>query len=192
MCTAACCRAAAQPASKTAIHPPERQVGDTSTSGATIGAMTSPSWLSDHEQEVWRGLLAMNMQLDGRLRRSLVQRSGLSDAEYAVLVCLSEAPDGRLRAFELVKGLAWEKSRLSHQLRRMQARGLVERDECDTDRRGSFVVLTGAGRAAIEAAAPHHVADVRRWFFDALSPAQLDALLDVTSTVRAHLDAEGG
>ena len=154
--------------------------------------MTSPTWLSDHEQEVWRSILAMHMQLDGRLRRSLLQRTGLSDADYAVLVNLSEAPEGRMRAFELGRSLAWEKSRLSHQLRRMQGRGLVERDECDTDRRGSFVVLTGAGRAAIEAAAPHHVADVRRWFLDALSPAQLDALLDVTSTVLAHLDVEDG
>jgi DNA-binding MarR family transcriptional regulator len=74
----------------------------------------------------------------------------------------------------------------------MQGRGLVEKGACDTDRRGSFVVLTEAGRATIEAAAPHHVADVRRWFFDVLSPEQLDALLDVTSTVRAHLEAEDG
>jgi DNA-binding MarR family transcriptional regulator len=152
--------------------------------------MSSPSWLSEHEQEVWRGLMDMKMQLDGRLRRSLLQRSGLSDADYAVLVHLSEAPGGRLRAFQLVKGLAWEKSRLSHQLRRMEGRGLVGKGACDTDRRGSFVELTEAGRAAIEAAAPHHVADVRRWFLDALSPQQLDALLDVTSTIQAHLAAE--
>jgi DNA-binding MarR family transcriptional regulator len=154
--------------------------------------MTTPPWLDEREQEAWRGLVTMQFQLDSRLRRSLVRRSGLSDADYAVLVYLSEAPDGRLRAFELVNGLGWEKSRLSHQLRRMEGRGLVEKGACDTDRRGSFVVLTEAGRAAIEAAAPHHVADVRRWFFDALSPAQVDALLDVTSTVQAHLAADDG
>ena len=156
----------------------------------TIVVVTSPNWLDEREQEVWRGLMAMNMQLDSRLRRSLVQRSGLSDADYAILVYLSEAPEGRLRAFELVKGLGWEKSRLSHQLRRMEGRGLVGKGTCDTDRRGSFVVLTDAGRTAIEAAAPHHVADVRRWFFDPLSPEQLDALQEVTATVQAHLDAD--
>jgi DNA-binding MarR family transcriptional regulator len=145
------------------------------------------SWLTEHEHRAWRSMKGLQMQLDGRLRRSLVRHSGLSDADYAVVVILSEAPDTHLRVFELVAQLSWEKSRLSHQLRRMAARGLVARRECVTDRRGAFVELTDAGRAAIEGSAPQHVADVRRWFFDALSPAQIDALIDVTETVAAHL-----
>ncbi|MPY95070.1 MAG: MarR family transcriptional regulator [Acidimicrobiia bacterium] len=152
--------------------------------------MTTATWLDDREQQAWRGLLAMQAKLDGRLRRSLQRDSGLSDADYAVLVNLSEAPGGRLRVFELVAALDWEKSRLSHQLRRMEQRGLLEREGCETDRRGSFVVLTEPGRRAIEAAAPHHVNEVRRWFVDALTGAQLEALTEITAAVLANLGAD--
>ena len=130
----------------------------------------------------------MNAQLMGRLRRSLLQTSGLSDSDYEVLVQLSEAPDHRLRSYQLVAALQWEKSRLSHHLRRMEARGLVEREGCDTDRRGAFVVLTPAGRKSIEEAAPDHVDEVRRAFIDALTPAQLDALAGITEAVVTRLD----
>jgi DNA-binding MarR family transcriptional regulator len=153
--------------------------------------MADPIWLSEREQRAWRGFVAMRTRLEGRLRRSLQEHAGLSDADYAVLVTLSEAPDGRVRPFELGTALEWEKSRLSHQLRRMQARGLVAREQCPTDRRGSVVVLTRAGRAAIEAAAPRHAADVRRWFVDALTPSQLDGLTEITSTVVTHLETTG-
>lgn len=151
-----------------------------------------PRWLDEREQAAWRGLVQVNQQLMARLNRSLTATSGMSDGDYAVLVALSEAPDHRLRAFELARSLTWEKSRLSHQLTRMERRGLVRREECTTDARGAFVAITEAGRSAIEAAAPRHVEDVRRWFVDALSPAQLDAMADLTATVLAHLaeDAE--
>ena len=150
-------------------------------------AEAGPQWLDDREQRAWRGLLTMQAQLAGRLRRSLQRDAGLSDADYQVLVELSEAPTCRLRVFELVRALQWEKSRVSHHLRRMEERGLVERAECPTDGRGAFVVLTPTGRAAIEAAAPRHVAEVRRAFLDVLSPPQLDALGDITSAVLANL-----
>jgi DNA-binding MarR family transcriptional regulator len=147
-------------------------------------------WLTEREQKAWRGLLVMQMQLDGRLRRSLQDHANLSDADYAVLVNLSEAPGDRLRSFELGATLAWEKSRLSHQLRRMQQRGLVTREECPTDRRGAFAVLTKAGRAAVESAAPQHAADVRHWFLDAVTREQLDALTEISGAVLAHLAAD--
>jgi DNA-binding MarR family transcriptional regulator len=153
----------------------------------TSASVGTAGWLDDREQRAWRGLLAMSAALDSRLGRSLQQRSGLSHADYAVLVALSESSRGRLRAFELVAELEWEKSRLSHQLRRMEDRGLLVREECETDRRGAFVVLSPAGRAAIEEAAPSHVADVRRWFVDALTPAQLDALAQISEAVLARL-----
>lgn len=147
-------------------------------------------WLDEREQRAWRGLLALQTQVGGRLRRALLRDSGLSDADYEVLVNLSEAPDGRLRVFELAAALQWERSRVSHHLRRMEQRGLVERAGCETDGRGAFVVLTDAGRAAIEAAAPQHVAEVRRSFIDLLSPAQLDALAGISAVVLARLSDE--
>ena len=146
-----------------------------------------PGWLTDDEQRAWRGLLQMSAQLDARLNRDLQQTGGLSLADYDVLVALSEAPDGRLRVFEIARALCWEQSRLSHHLARMQKRGLVVREECRSDRRGAFAVLTQEGRAAIEEAAPAHVATVRELVFDGLTADQVSALDDLTSTVLERL-----
>jgi DNA-binding MarR family transcriptional regulator len=150
--------------------------------------VAEPRWLSDDEQRVWRSFQHAHSLLSRRLADSLAEQAGISEADYTVLVSLSEAPEGRLRARDLGADLGWEKSRLSHHLTRMGGRGLVERQECDTDARGADVVLTSAGRAAIEGAAPHHVEDVRRWFVDAVSPAQLKALGVACEAILAKLD----
>ena len=146
-------------------------------------------WLTAEEQRAWRGLLRMTSQLNARMNRQLQDEYGISLADYDVLVVLSEAPAGRLRVFEIADALAWEQSRVSHQLARMQRRGLVGREECATDARGAFVVLTRAGRAAIEQAAPAHVETVRQLVFDGLSPGQLAALTAVTAGVLERLQA---
>jgi DNA-binding MarR family transcriptional regulator len=100
---------------------------------------------------------------------------------------LTEAPEGRLRVFEIASALAWEQSRVSHQLARMKRRGLIGRQECPSDARGAFVVLTETGRAAIERAAPAHVETVRQLVFDGLSHDQLAALTAVTERVLDRL-----
>ena len=148
-----------------------------------------PQWLTDDEQRAWRGLLQMTSRLDARLNRDLQQSSGLSLADYDVLVLLTEAPDGRRRVFEVAEDLQWEQSRLSHHLARMQRRGLVAREECTTDRRGAFVVLTDAGRDAIEKAAPGHVDTVRQLVFDGLSEEQVAMLQSFVGRVLARLRA---
>ncbi|WP_409330587.1 MarR family winged helix-turn-helix transcriptional regulator [Trujillonella humicola] len=144
-------------------------------------------WLDEHEQRAWRGLLRMTSRLDARLNRELQRTSGLSLADYDVLVLLSETEGGRMRVFEVVEALQWEQSRLSHHLARMQRRGLVAREECSTDRRGAFVVLGEAGRDAIERAAPAHVEVVRRLVFDGLTEQQVAALDVIATTVLARL-----
>jgi DNA-binding MarR family transcriptional regulator len=146
-----------------------------------------PQWLTDDEQRAWRGLLQMTSRLDARLNRDLQQSSGLSLADYDVLVLLTEASDGRLRVFEMADDLQWEQSRLSHHLARMERRGLVAREECTTDRRGAFVVLTSAGRTAIEKAAPAHVATVRKVVFDGLSAEQVVSLESTVNQVLSRL-----
>lgn len=153
--------------------------------------MTSPRWLSDQQQRSWRAFNQAQVQLGRRLSGLLAEHADLSDADYAVLVCLSEAPDERVRARDISADLGWEKSRLSHHLTRMERRGLVERRDCETDARGADVVLTAAGRAAIEAAAPQHVEDVRTWFIDALTPAQLECLGSACEAIVANLDDAG-
>ncbi len=150
---------------------------------------TAANWLTADEQRAWRAFLHMHMRLTARLNRDLIEHSNISDADYAVLVNLSEAADGRMRAFELGTAMLWEKSRLSHQLTRMERRGLVRREECATDGRGAFVALTDRGRATIRAAAPDHVDAVRRFFVDLLTPAQLAALTKISTAVVAKLDS---
>jgi DNA-binding MarR family transcriptional regulator len=100
----------------------------------------------------------------------------MSAADYAVMVPLSEAPNGQLRTKDLGIALGWDRSRTSHQVTRMVKRGLVFREFCEDDARGSVVGLTPAGRTAIEKAAPNHVALVRQLFFDPLTDGELDAL----------------
>jgi DNA-binding MarR family transcriptional regulator len=148
-------------------------------------------WLDEREQRTWRGFIETHSRLMAHLSRHLQRDTGLSEGDYAVLVNLSETPDERLRAFELGRAMQWEKSRLSHHLTRMATRGLVAREECASDGRGAYVVLTTAGRAAIEAAAPLHVQEVRRLFIDALSGDQLEALADISDALRRRLDAAG-
>ena len=138
--------------------------------------MGEPRWLDKREARVWRAVIGLQQKLLPELERQLIRDAGLSGADYALLVPLSEAPDGLLRARELGRMVGWERSRLSHQLARMEKRGLVAREECSEDARGLMVRLTDAGRAAITSGAPTHVAAVRRHFFDPLTDAELDVL----------------
>lgn len=129
----------------------------------------SGEWLDPDEQRTWRTYLRMSALLPAHLGRQLQRDSGLSLPEYAVLVSLSEAPGQRLRPYQLCEALNWEQSRLSHQLTRMQKRGLVAREECAADGRGAFVILQADGATALESAAPGHVATVRDTIFSRLT-----------------------
>ncbi len=149
-------------------------------------------WLDESEQRVWRSFLSASQRLDAHLARHLQAHADLSLADYGVLVTLSESAEGRLRAFALGRSLEWEKSRLSHHLTRMERRGLVAREGCGTDRRGAFVVLTPAGRTALEAAAPAHVEAVRAAVFDRLTAEQAQRLGEACDVLLAGLDADSG
>ncbi|HEX2155340.1 MAG TPA: MarR family transcriptional regulator [Acidimicrobiia bacterium] len=150
--------------------------------------MSEVRWLDETESRAWRGYQAMTDQVTALLQQSMMRQSGLSLSDYAVLVYLSESED-RLRAYELGAALRWEKSRLSHHLRRMEKRGLITRQTCETDGRGLWIVLTARGRQAIEEAAPVHVSDVRRYIIDQLNPSQLEALAEITEKVLGGLPA---
>ena len=149
-------------------------------------------WLDQREAHVWQAYRDLQRELRNALDRQLVRDAGLSAAEYALLVPLSEAPGGRLRARDLGGMVGWDRSRISHQLSRMEQRGFVTREPCPDDARGSIVRLTPAGRSAIEAAAPNHVATVRRLFLDPLSDNELDTLATLFDRLLAGLaDTEG-
>lgn len=153
--------------------------------------MPGTRWLTEREQHAWRALQLMQMRLEAALARQLASDSELSYPDYVVLVALTDDPAGRRRPSELADLLWWERSRLSHQVTRMAARGLVRRERCASDGRGSYVAVTAKGRRAIAAAAPGHVAAVRRWFVDRLTPKELDTVRAVAEKVLAGLDAEG-
>ncbi|GAA4903102.1 transcriptional regulator, MarR family [Stackebrandtia albiflava] len=154
--------------------------------------MTEPRWLDDREQCAWRAYQHMQRDLAAALERQLTRDSALSGADYELLVVLSETEGHRLRARELRNAVRWDRSRLAHQVRRMENRGLLRRTECETDARGTMVELTDAGRAAIEAAAPGHVETVRRYFVDLLDAEETATLRAVAERVvrRIHADDE--
>jgi DNA-binding MarR family transcriptional regulator len=154
--------------------------------------MAKPRWLDEREARLWRTWLRLYQELSSVLEEQITRDGGLSGADYAVLVRLSESPDGMLRARELGREILWDRSRLSHHVGRMEKRGLVAREECTEDARGAMVRLTDAGRAAIEAAAPGHVAATRRFFFDLLSDHEVDELTAVFDRVLANLGCGTG
>jgi DNA-binding MarR family transcriptional regulator len=120
-----------------------------------------------------------------------MQESGLSGADSEILAVLSALDGDRVRACDLCKALGWEKSRVSHQLQRMETDGLISREPNPDDARSILVCLLPAGLAAIEKAAPGHVADVRRNFIDLLTPTELGRLATLNERVLHHLATNG-
>ncbi|MFF5653584.1 MarR family winged helix-turn-helix transcriptional regulator [Streptomyces collinus] len=147
-------------------------------------------WLTPEEQRAWRGFVRLHERLGGRLGRLLQSESKVSPADYAVLVHLTDSPEGRQRHQDLARALEWEKSRMSHHIARMAGRGMVVREECPEDGRGAFVVITDAGREAIEAAAPRHVEAVRELFLDHVTPAELRVLTEISERVIRRMDED--
>ncbi|MDA4107806.1 MarR family transcriptional regulator [Mycobacterium holsaticum DSM 44478] len=145
-----------------------------------------PNWLSPAEGRAWQAFVYAHQQLEAHLSRRL-QQSGLSGADYEVLAALSAHAGGRMSARDLSTALSWEKSRLSHQARRMQKDGLIVREPNPDDARSTMVCLLPAGRAAIEKAAPGHVEEVRRNFIDLFTPAELDTLATLNERILQHL-----
>ena len=151
---------------------------------------TEPDWLDPREDRAWRAFMHARPRLAMRLRRHLLEDSGLDEADYEILAVLSEHPTGRMTAQELCALLQWEKSRLSHQVRGMQEQGLIARESNPADARSTMIRLLPAGRRAIEDAAPQHVHNVRRHFIDLLTPAELDTLAALNERVLRHLAEE--
>lgn len=167
------------------------EVYDTSRALVDLSCMSdAPQWLSPAEQDAWRPFIRLHQKLTPRLARDLQAHAKLSGPDFEILVALTDAPHGRQRFQELAKAIEWEQSRLSHQITRMTHRGLVTREECPDDGRGAFVAITPTGRTTIEAAAPHHVATVRRLVIDALTPDELATLARISNRILQQLDNE--
>lgn len=144
--------------------------------------------MDEDEQRVWRAYLEGSNLLWERLVRELGEaEGGLAMTEYELLVRLSESPGWSLRMSDLAGELVHSRSRLTHTISRMEARGLVRRDACPSDRRGVLAVMTDAGHAALVAAAPVHVTGVREHLFDQLAPEEVAVLGRVMERLGATL-----
>ncbi len=140
-------------------------------------------WLNPTEDRAWRGLRRLQALPLAEISRDLTRDSGLSDPDYDVLSNLSEHPVGRCRFARLADMTGWTSSRLSHHAARMEQRGLIERHECAGDQRGTDLVLTAEGWAALRVAAPLHLESVRRHVFDRLTTTQVQALADIVDAL---------
>ncbi len=140
-------------------------------------------WLDGVETRAWRSFLTASGRLLQRLDEELVAATGLALADYEVLAMLSHSPDGQMRMAALADCVLISPSGLTRRLDRLTQEGLVDRSVCPTDRRGVFAVLTAEGRRRLEAAAPVHVAGVRRYFLDGLDRRQLGVVARAMTSV---------
>ncbi|PRX47948.1 DNA-binding MarR family transcriptional regulator [Prauserella shujinwangii] len=148
---------------------------------------SEPRWLSETEMLAWRSYIVSTLRLRQRLHRELVEEHDVSLIDYEVMVCLSSRPDRRMRMTELASMLGSTKSRLSHQVGRMEAAGYVRRGRDPEDKRGVTAELTEQGAELLVRAAPRHVAGVREHLIDLLTPEEQVTLGTAFSRVLAHL-----
>jgi DNA-binding MarR family transcriptional regulator len=154
--------------------------------GDTTGAAARPR-MTGAELATWRALIDTTAELRKILGAQLLQESNLSSADYQVLLALTEADGGGMRSSELAASIDWERSRLSHHLGRMERRGLIRRDDCPTDSRGSEISLTDDGARMFRASTAPHMRAIKHHFADALTPEQFVALADILRALREHL-----
>jgi DNA-binding MarR family transcriptional regulator len=144
---------------------------------------TIPNRLTDLELAAWRGMLDTTMQLRRNLHQVIAEASGLSEADFVVLLALVESPTESVRASDLAEQIDWDRSRLSHHLGRMQTRGLIERKQCETDSRGTELNITSAGRQAMREATGPHFAELKKLFANKLTEAQLTQLVEISQAL---------
>ncbi|GHF96516.1 MarR family winged helix-turn-helix transcriptional regulator [Streptomyces thermodiastaticus] len=147
----------------------------------------APRWLSAEEQRVWRAYLHATTLLEDHLDRQLQRDAGMPHIYYGLLVQLGEAPRRRLRMTELAKNMKITRSRLSHAVARLEKNGWVRREDCPSDKRGQFAVLTDEGHEVLRRTAPGHVAAVRQALFDRLTPEQQQSLGEIMRIVAEGL-----
>jgi DNA-binding MarR family transcriptional regulator len=143
--------------------------------------------LNDPVIEAWTRLQRMHVRLTDRINREINRETGLSQADFEILCALIQQPDTPVRALALRCGLEWEKSRLSHQLRRMEQRGLVTRETCEEDGRSVIVRVTVTGRSLAEAARCRYVSALHEHFAGTLTADQVAALDEVSTTILEKL-----
>lgn len=144
-------------------------------------------WLNEREMGAWRSYMVATLMLRHRLHREMVDAHGISLADYEVLVCLSWEDDHRLRMSELAETTGSSKSRLTHQVRRLEREGLLRRESDPADRRGVVAAMTQQGLDLLRTAAPTHVTGAREHLVNHLTPGEQNILATVFSRLHTHL-----
>ena len=147
-------------------------------------------WLTAGEQLAWRTFLTACQTLFSTIDAQLLRDSDIPHGYYEILVRLSETPGRALRMTQLAEASTSSKSRLSHAVARLEERGWVRRADCPTDRRGQIAQLTDEGFAALAAAAPGHVDQVRRSLIDRLTPEQVEQLREISAAIIEGTDPD--
>ena len=140
-----------------------------------------PRWLTSAERDAWMNLAQVLMVLPTALDQQLREDAGIPHAYYQILVALSGQPDRAIRMTHLARLSGTTTTRLSHAVSTLEQRGWVSRHPCPDDKRGQIARLTDTGMAVLEAAAPGHVAEVRRLVFDHLTDEDVTRLRDITA-----------
>lgn len=140
----------------------------------------------------WRAFHKLRGQLLPHLSKKIHKNTGLTPSEFFLLITLIDSPTASLHSSEIAEKLDWEKSRVSHQISRMEERGLLTRSVCESDARSCLVEVSASGRKYLKKALPNHFLDVKHCFADLLTPAQMDTLIDISKIVTAHLHDEHG
>ncbi|MCQ9134337.1 MULTISPECIES: MarR family transcriptional regulator [Streptomyces] len=148
-------------------------------------------WLTPEEQRAWRAYVAGYLLLEDAIDRQLQQDAGMPHPYYSILANLSETPERRLRMTDLAERLKITRSRLTYAVSRLEKDGLVRREECRWDKRGSVAALTDEGMAVLRDAAPGHVATVRAALFDRLTPEQVGQLEEIFTQVARGFQGDG-
>ncbi len=148
-------------------------------------------WLTPEEQRAWRAYIAAAALVEDALDRQLQQEAGMPHLYYSILATLSEAPERRLRMTDLAERLKITRSRLTYAVSRLEKDGLVRREDCRWDKRGSIATLTEQGMRMLERAAPGHVETVRSLLFDRLTPAQVGQLEEIFTAIGAGFQGDG-
>ncbi|HEY4018494.1 MAG TPA: MarR family transcriptional regulator [Pseudonocardiaceae bacterium] len=154
--------------------------------------MTEPRWLSRTEQAAWMNFLHSGVLLNRVIDHQLKEDSGLSHVQYAVLARLVEQPSGEIRMSQLAGTLNTSKSGLTYQIGQLEKGGLVQRKPDPDDVRGVIAVVTEEGRRRQAQAAPGHVAVVRDYLIDMLTPEQISVLAEGLGGVYRRLHAADG
>ncbi|WP_210576541.1 MarR family winged helix-turn-helix transcriptional regulator [Streptomyces sp. GESEQ-4] len=157
------------------------------TSAEDAPAAEEPRWLTADEQRTWRFYLHATTLLEDHLDRQLQRDAGMPHIYYGLLVALAESPDRRLRMTELAMNAKITRSRLSHAIARLEKNGWVRREDCPSDKRGQFAVLTDEGAEVLRRTAPGHVEAVRQALFDRLTPEQQKSLGEIMQIIAEGL-----